>query len=80
MLMFLIGSLFHALSSALRYSTLRKLIDDGSMCQMDANDIWRLVRQIIEALVYIHKRKIIHRDLVSVLRLNGCKVAKSCLG
>lgn len=39
------------------------------MTKMDENDIWRLVRQIIEALVYIHKRKIIHRDLVSLLRL-----------
>ena len=47
-----------------RLSTLRKLIDDGSMRSMDENDIWRLVRQIIEALVYIHKRNIIHRDLV----------------
>jgi translation initiation factor 2-alpha kinase 4 len=44
-------------------TTLRKLIDDGACVKMQENDVWRLVRQIIEALVYIHSRNIIHRDL-----------------
>jgi translation initiation factor 2-alpha kinase 4 len=46
-------------------TTLRKLIDDREVATMDQNEVWRLVRQIIEALVYIHGRNIIHRDLVS---------------
>ena len=46
-------------------TTLRKLIDDKLIAAMDENKIWRLIRQIIEALVYIHSRSIIHRDLVS---------------
>lgn len=41
---------------------------------MDENDIWRLVRQIIEALVYIHTRKIIHRDLVGTIEFAGADV------
>lgn len=44
-------------------TTLRKLIDDHECLRMPANDTWRLVRQILEALVYIHSRNIIHRDL-----------------
>lgn len=49
-------------------TTLRKLIDDGSLAKMDSNDIFRLVRQIVEALVYMHSRNIIHRDLVRTAR------------
>ena len=44
-------------------TTLRKLIDDGELEKMEENEIWRLIRQIIEALAYIHGRKLIHRDL-----------------
>ena len=35
--------------------TLRKLIDDGEFSKMEENDIWRLVRQMLEGLVYIHR-------------------------
>lgn len=46
-------------------TTLRKLIDELAVSQMDHSEIWRLVRQIVEAMVYIHSKEIIHRDLVS---------------
>jgi translation initiation factor 2-alpha kinase 4 len=46
-------------------TTLRKLIDENAISEMNQSDVWRLVRQIVEALVYIHSRRIIHRDLVS---------------
>lgn len=46
-------------------TTLRKIIDDSATTPLDVNEIWRLVRQIVEALVYIHSQQIIHRDLVS---------------
>jgi len=42
-------------------TTLRKLIDDRECAKMEENDVWRLVRQTLEALVYIHGRNIIHR-------------------
>jgi translation initiation factor 2-alpha kinase 4 len=44
-------------------TTLRKLIDESTSSPMDVNEIWRLVRQILEGLRYIHSLKIIHRDL-----------------
>lgn len=44
-------------------TTLRKLIDDRELDKMEDNEKWRFVRQIIEALAYIHGRKLIHRDL-----------------
>ncbi len=36
-------------------STLRNLIDDGSLQEMDNDDVWKLVIQIVEALEYMHK-------------------------
>jgi translation initiation factor 2-alpha kinase 4 len=44
-------------------TTLRKLIDDNSVSALPENEVWRLVRQTLEALNYIHSRGIIHRDL-----------------
>jgi serine/threonine protein kinase len=44
-------------------TTLRKLIDDGAIGKMEENEVWRMVRQTLEALLYIHSRNIIHRDL-----------------
>jgi len=44
-------------------TTLRHLINEGSLQGMGENEVWRLIRQIIEALVYIHRQTIIHRDL-----------------
>jgi eukaryotic translation initiation factor 2-alpha kinase 4 len=43
-------------------STLRKLIDDQYFQRNEA-DIWRVARQIVEALAYLHSRQLIHRDL-----------------
>jgi Protein kinase domain/RWD domain len=46
-------------------TTLRKMIDDGDLHSLPENDIWRLIRQILEALAYLHSRKIIHRYVVN---------------
>lgn len=43
-------------------STLRTLINKDSL-HKDRGEIWRLFRQIVEGLAYIHKMGMIHRDL-----------------
>ena len=60
----------HTLSQNILYiqmewcsTTLRKVIDESKEKPLDENEIWRLVRQILEGLVYIHSQKIIHRDM-----------------
>ena len=42
-------------------TTLRKLIDDRDIQKMAENGIWRLVRQTLEALSYLHYHNVIHR-------------------
>jgi hypothetical protein len=43
-------------------TTLRALIDGGRLWQ-STNEIYRLLRQIISALAYVHGKGVIHRDL-----------------
>jgi serine/threonine protein kinase len=44
-------------------TTIRQMIDQNRLVDMSEAEVWRLVRQIVEALKYIHSKGIIHRDL-----------------
>ncbi|CAK0800505.1 unnamed protein product, partial [Prorocentrum cordatum] len=43
-------------------TTLREAIDRGVLHQDEAA-IWKLFRQVLDALAYVHSKKLIHRDL-----------------
>lgn len=44
------------------YTTLRQVVDNGKLwCQQE--EIFKLLRQVLEALLYVHERGVIHRDL-----------------
>jgi translation initiation factor 2-alpha kinase 4 len=44
-------------------TTLRKVIDESIEKPVEETEKWRMIRQVVEALVYIHSRNLIHRDL-----------------
>ena len=43
------------------HTTLRKLLDDGDLT--DDETRWKIVRQLLAGLAYVHEKGIIHRDL-----------------
>jgi len=43
------------------HTTLRKLLDDGELT--DDETRWKIVRQLLAGLAYVHEKGIIHRDL-----------------
>jgi translation initiation factor 2-alpha kinase 4 len=45
-------------------STLRKVIDEAREKPIEETEKFRMVHQIVEALVYLHGQNLIHRDLV----------------
>jgi serine/threonine protein kinase len=49
--------------SAMEYCErdLKSVINDGNLANNEA-EVWRLFRQILEALEYTHRSKIIHRE------------------
>lgn len=44
------------------YTTLRQVIDNGKLWRQH-DEIFKLLRQVLEALLYVHERGVIHRDL-----------------
>jgi eukaryotic translation initiation factor 2-alpha kinase 4 len=44
-------------------ATIRHMIDKNELTDREEAEVWRLIRQTVEALKYIHARGIIHRDL-----------------
>jgi translation initiation factor 2-alpha kinase 4 len=44
------------------YTTLRQVVDNGKLWRQH-EEIFKLLRQVLEALLYVHERGVIHRDL-----------------
>ena len=51
-------------------TTLRKVIDEANENPFDEIEKFRMIRQIVEALVYLHGQNLIHRDLVSAPKVS----------
>lgn len=54
-------------------NTLRQLMDDGTLFLMKEEQIWRIFRQVVEAVQYLHSQGYIHRDCKpsNIFVLNG---------